>query len=237
MSDISKSTGRELAAMKEAGEEVLDCFRVLAKAGDNIVADLLRDQATFYEWDHYPKGDAYDHVTHSQYYYHAHPAEDRLGEHGHFHTFLRPKGMPTGMSPAPVPDYTPPPGDNDALSHLIAISMDKHGIPIGLFTTNRWVTGETWYRSADVSAMLDRFEMDLAWPSWPVNRWITGMLRLFRPQILELLQQRDVAVDAWQADHPERNVYEDRDFEITSRVSISVDEQVRATVSALEGQA
>ncbi|MCH7600783.1 MAG: hypothetical protein IH973_13595, partial [Myxococcales bacterium] len=35
------------------------------------------------EWDHYPKGDIYDHGSHSQYFYHAHPTELRGGEHGH----------------------------------------------------------------------------------------------------------------------------------------------------------
>ena len=99
--------------------------------------------------------------------------------------------MPSGISPAPLPDYAPPGDANDALSHLVAISMDKYGLPIKLFTTNRWVTGETWYRAPDVVAMLDRFEMDLAQPSWPVNRWLTAMVRLFRPQIASLLDERD----------------------------------------------
>ena len=86
-----------LEAMAEAAEVVVDCHRVLAKSGENMVSELLRGIETFYEWDHYPEGDIYDHETHSQYYYHAHPKEERPGEHGHFHTFLRPKGMPKGI--------------------------------------------------------------------------------------------------------------------------------------------
>ena len=49
----------------------------------------------------------------------------------------------------------------DKISHLVAISMDKWGLPIGLFTTNRWVTAENWYEAADVVAMLDCFDIDL----------------------------------------------------------------------------
>ena len=110
---------------------------MLAKTGDNIVGELIRGVETFYEWDHYPKGDVFDHETHSQFYYHAHPQELRVGEHGHFHTFVRPLGMPAGILPAPLPGLELPKGDNDALSHIIGISMGPQGVPIRLFATNR----------------------------------------------------------------------------------------------------
>jgi len=60
-----------------------------------------------------------------------------------------------------------------------------------------------------------------------VNRWLTGMLRLFRPQILELLQERDARVRAWKQEHPDRNTYEDRSLEVTSQLAIDVEAQVR----------
>ena len=43
--------------------------------------------------------------------------------------------------------------------------------------------------------MLDHFDMDLLYPSWPVNIWITSMMQLFRPQIQYLLTQRDTAIE------------------------------------------
>ena len=105
--------------------------------------------------------------------------------------------------------------------------MDRAGWPIGLFTTNRWVTGETWYAPHDISAMLDRFDLKVGKPSWPVNRWLSAMLILFRPQIEELLQQRDERISAWQREHAEvENVYEDRRLEVTSQLPISVEAQV-----------
>ncbi|MFQ5347114.1 MAG: hypothetical protein ACE5ED_04615 [Rhodothalassiaceae bacterium] len=231
--DFSDLSRERLEAMREAGERVRECCRVLAKTEDNVVGEVLRGQGTFYEWDHYPKGDVYDPETHAQYYYHAHPAELRGGEHGHFHCFLRPGGMPNGVRPAPLPDYTPPKDPDDALSHLVAISMDRAGFPIRLFTTNRWVTGEAWYRAADVTRMLDRFVIDLARPSWATNIWITAMLRLFRPQIEQLLHLRDRTVAAWQESHPDANVFEDRALEITSVMEISVDDQIAAVRRAL----
>ena len=222
-----------LAEMAAAGETIGECCRVLGRTTDNVVGELLRDQGTFYAWNHYPDGDVYDHHSHSQYYFHSHPSELRGGEHGHFHLFMRPKGMPAGIRPAPVPDLALPEGDNAALSHLVGISMDEFGVPIRLFTTNRWVTGEIWYAAADVERMLDCFVIDHVRPSWAVNRWVSAMIRLFRPQIVALIAARDHVVAAWQDGHLEGNVYEDRALEVTAQTEISVDDQRRAVEQAL----
>ena len=233
MVDLESLRRDELEAMAAAADEVLECYRMLRKTGDNIVGEVLRGHGTFYEWDHYPPGDVYDNETHAQYYYHTHPVEDRGGEHGHFHTFLRAKGMSKGVKPAPLPDYRPPKDRSELLSHLVAISMNRAGYPIRLFTTNRWVTGEVWYAADDVIRMLDRFQIDHARPSWPTNRWITNMLRLFRPDIVALVRERDDAVRRWTRRHPDENAYEDRRFEIASMAEISVEAQIEAVTAAL----
>ena len=222
----------ELESMLAAGEEILECYRVLKKAGLNIVGECLKDQGTFYEFDHYPKGDVYDDETHSQYYYHAHRSE--AGEHGHFHTFLRNKGMPAGIHCAKYDGDEVWPSGDEALSHLVAISMDRYGYPTNLFTANRWVTGETWYHGEDVIRMLDVFEMDHAYPSWPVNRWITAMMRLFRPTIEGLIRERDAALEAWQRRHPDKDIYEERELELTSITPISVETQITAIQAVLK---
>jgi hypothetical protein len=232
--DFDGLASEELEAMAMAGQQVVEVYRILAKTGDNVVGELLRGTDTFYEWDHYPKGDVYDRETHSQYYYHAHAADQRFpGEHGHFHTFLRPKGMPPGLAPADIPGRPVPEDPNDELSHLIAIAMTPAGFPFRLFTTNRWVTGESWYRAEDVIALLAFFNIDHARPSWPANRWITAMLALFKPQIVELVRARDRAVAAWAELHRERDVYEDRELEIASYMEIDVEAQIRAVSQAL----
>jgi len=56
----------QMEAMAAAGEEVVEIHRLLAKTGDNVVGELLKHHGTFYEWDHYPPGDVYDHETHGQ---------------------------------------------------------------------------------------------------------------------------------------------------------------------------
>ncbi len=205
--------------MWSAGEQVLNCYRVLAKSSDNIVGEILKGQGTFYEMDHYPPGDIYDPETHCQYYYHAH----RGGEHGHFHTFLRSEGMVQGMKPIEGQshqDYMDQ--RDDKLTHLIAISMDPQGFPISLFTTNRWVTAENWYNATDVITALERFEMDLAPPSWPVNIWMTNLVRLYAPIIRQLIIERDEVIANWAEKYPERDVFEDRELEVTSEIPINV---------------
>ena len=222
----------EIDAMVEAGKEVFEIHRLLTKTGNNVVGELIKSHETFYEWDHYPPGDVYDRESHSQFYYHAHAFAERFEEeHGHFHTFVRPKGMPAGMKPAKVPDFKMPDDPDDALSHLIAIAMTKEGLPYRLFSTNRWVTGEVWHSAEDVCQLIDLFEIDHTQPSWPVNRWVTAMFRLFKPQMVQLLHARDATVAAWQVQHPDRNVYEDRDLEVTSYLDVSLEDQVRAVAA------
>jgi len=222
--------GRDrLRVMAAAGADVVECERVLDKAGTNVVGELLPADGTFYEFDHCPPGDIYDSDTGSQYYYHSH----RSGEHGHFHTFLRAAGMPGGLAPAPQSAVPEMADRDDTISHLIAISMDNAGAPIALFTTNRWLTGENWYKAADVEAMLERFDIDHAQMSWPTNIWIGAMLRLFRPQIVDLLQQRDLAVADQVAVRVGADLFEDRDVDVLSYRAISVADQIQAIDAAL----
>jgi hypothetical protein len=221
-----------LAAMLRAGEDILECYRVLYRANLNIVGEVLRGQGTFREYDHYPADDVYDAETHAQYYYHAH--RGLPGEHGHFHTYLRAGGMPRQAAPADSPHNEPWPEGDEALAHLVAISMDAHGYPIGLFAPNRWVAGDTWYRARDVIEMLPRFRIDHAWPSWPVNRWISAMLVLFGPHIEELLRARDRSLEAWRERSPGVDVLESRELEILAQIPISVDgtvEELRRLLS------
>ena len=227
--DFSNLPRDRLETMRRAGAEVLECHRVLRKGGLNLVGEVLREQGTFYKTNHYPKGDVYDRESHSKYYYHAH----RENEHGHFHTFLRGKGMPEDATPAPEAAERDWPSGEKALAHIVAISMDKKGQPLGLFMTNRWVTGETWFPADQVAAMMNRFAIDHAYPSWPVNRWITAMLRLYRPQIEMLLAERDAALEARRAAHPGRDVFEDRDFEVLAQCPIDLKAQIGAVADAL----
>lgn len=198
-----------MATRLAAGRDALLWERVLAKSGANIVGEVLAHQGTFYEWNHYPAGDVFDPDSGSQWYYHAHPKEQRPGEHGHFHTFRR---------------------DGERIVHLVAVSADRGGHAIQLFTTNRWVTGESWAPAGEAAALLEGFDVVLARPSWPVNRWLVSLLRFHALVVRELLVARDAAIADWRRQHPDTDVFEDRGLEVTSRREIDL----IADVAALE---
>ncbi|MDP6690307.1 MAG: hypothetical protein QF384_12490 [Alphaproteobacteria bacterium] len=122
---------------------------------------------------------------------------------------------------------------DDIICHLIAISMDQRGYPTHLFTTNHWVTGEHWYGADDVTELLDSFVIDHTFPSWAVNRWITAMVALYQPQIAKLLTERDATIQEW-ADSHDGDVLEDRDLDLTSKISLDIPHQIKQINKALK---
>jgi len=91
--------------------------------------------------------------------------------------------------------------------------MNRAGLPIALFTTNQWVTGETLYCARNTIRLLDRFAIDHVQPCLATNRWITAMLVLFRPQIEGLLLHPDHVLAKWDRTHPGRSVLDDEDLD------------------------
>ena len=208
------------ALMKQGAAEVKESYRLLKKAGLNIVGEVIKGQGTFYEMDHYPKDDVYDNESFSQYYYHSHRNLEE--EHGHFHTFLRAKGFAAELKPMNGFKMSQPwPEQEDSVSHFVGIAMDGFGFPIGLFSTNRWVTDETWFAGPDVITMLDRFQIDHAHPNLVVNLWLTGLLKLYRPHIEALLLHRDKVIEGWAQKYAERDVLEDRELEVIGYYPVS----------------
>ncbi|WP_082117188.1 DUF6969 family protein [Sedimenticola thiotaurini] len=224
----------EIKTMLHAGDEVRSCMGALERVGLNLVGEMLKGQGDFVELEHYPRDDVFDNETFGQYYYHAHRSD--IQEHGHFHTFLRTGGRAWPAEPLDYPLTSEPwPQGQDAIAHLAGISMDAWGRPIGLFAANRWVTGETWYSARDVIEMLPQFAIEHAWPSWPVNRWISAMLRLFRPHIQALLLHRDQMMEYWQQRHPGQDVLEDRNLELTGYLPISIDHWIASLEQVQRG--
>lgn len=248
--DVLRVSRGDIEQMTSAAAVIHDCRRELSQRNTNLLSELLAGSTAFTEWRHYPEGEAYDPNSHSQFFFHAHPGKLQTAtERGHFHTFLRAEGMPIGVAPLLLPEFavpdvpTLPPqapplkrGTRDEVSHLIAIAVDVRGEPVRLFTTNRWVTGETWYPGGDVVQMLDRFEIAEHDPAGVANRWISAMLRLFRPQISSLLHARDQNVMSWRRRH-RTQVFEDPLLEVTSSLDIDLDAQLAFVERVRSGRA
>jgi hypothetical protein len=234
--DAAALSPEMLSRMATAAETVVDCMRELHESGSNLVVESLRGREEFVEWEHCPHDDVRDADTHAQFFLHAHAPDDQdRPDYAHFHTFMGAAGMPPGVRPAKLDGSgSRSAEDSAAMSHLVVISMTPTGMPERLFTTNRWVTAETWYRAPDVIAMLDGFAVG---GRRPLDRWITSMMVLFRPQIERLLHERDAAVDRWRAAHPDSDVFEDRRLEITSSMDISLEAHIAWLDARLEGGA
>lgn len=223
----------EKEAMLESLMVMNECQRVLSKTKHSIVTEILRSTDKFEYWSHVPPKDVLDGFSGSQYYYHAHPESTEKsativhdGEHGHFHTFMRLSGIEDNEKPFDAIDYDADKDDpKKHTAHIIGIAMDKTGQITGLFTTNRWVTGEVWYKAEDVISMASRYEVDHAQPSWPVNMWVSQCFAAFQPAIKQLLLQRDKTIDLWcdkHADDENYNVFEDRRLEVLSYCPINL---------------
>jgi hypothetical protein len=209
---------RRLRVMRAAGDEILDAYGALARGRTNLLLDFMRGMGPFVASAPYPPETVVDTAARFSYLYHSH----RDGEHGHFHTYLL---HGEGAPPTPHQPY----------AHVVAIEMDDTGIPTKLFTTNRWVTGETLAPARTVIAALDEMGVDHAWPSWLTNRWMTAMLRLFRPQIEALLLERDAALARHRAAAAtDVDCLEDRSFEVCSSIAVSIDAQLADVDRALD---
>ncbi|WP_295532237.1 hypothetical protein [uncultured Thioclava sp.] len=228
-----------LEEMHDAAETVIECETVLRKSGMSVLSEVLRDQGTFTTWERYPKGDIFDPETHCQYFYHAHAADEMLSsENGHFHLFVRPDALGLNLTPWDLPGARIPadaPDDTGArFAHFGAISVNAKGTPLRIFTTNRWVTDETFYRASDMIRLLDHFAIELAHPNWAVNLWLSAMVSLYRPQFEALLEARDSRIQAWLDSHPDSAVLEDRGLQNISELAIDTHAQIAAIEAELD---
>lgn len=220
----------ERLALYQAAAEATQCYRRLADRGINPITAAVAAAERVEEWAHFPPGDVVDPTTHSQYYYHAHSADERVaGEHGHFHTFVRAQALFPELKP-----ISPASGSEAGnIAHIVGISTDASGRLIRLFTTNRWVTDEAWYQADAVIGMLDRFDLTPDGPLHDLNRWVSAIVRMFRPQIIDLIRARDATIEAFRRAYPDRDVYEDRELRVTSERSVDFLEQICAIESAI----
>lgn len=229
--DVEHLTADELAGMLGAAHEIHECERALRNGGLTLLDELLRGGARFRERATYPTHGVFDRVSCARYFYHVHSGLP--GEHGHFHTYLRTdciapeSAAGSGAAAGVSPDGDPP------FAHLVAISMDPLGHPIGLVAPNRWATGETWRSGSALAPLVPYFRIDHAYPSWPVNRWLSAMFVLFRPHLVALLHARDAAVARWRALWPDTDVLERRDLPVAAWMPIDVLAAAAAAQSAL----
>jgi Domain of unknown function (DUF6969) len=207
---------------QRAADIVTQCYQTLGES--NVVRELFTAQEEVFFWQHYPTGDVKDNRHHSQYFYHAHPSKDmdRVPEHGHFHIFSKQPRVAKGERYIVASDkFLKSDGRQDNLTHLVAIAMNELGRPTALFTVNYWVVLGLWYPAETLIPLLDDFVVDIPKSLLATtNTWVSSMVKLFKPYIIELLLKRDEVIHAHQQVNSQCDVYYDKQLEVTSVLSL-----------------
>jgi hypothetical protein len=145
---------------------------------------------------HYPEDDWRDQLSGGQVYYHCHrPGE----EHGHLHLFM-------------------PAEPGAELTHLLAIGLDPRGLPLSLFTVNRWVANDAWLPAPASYPLVKRFSLAASEADPHTSSWLEQFLRFYALSIQSLLLERDRALENREGSLEQ--ALEDRDLEIPSQLAI-----------------
>lgn len=224
-SEFSAISDQRLRDMLLAAEEVNRWQDILSKTQDTPLTELLRGVERLSYYDAYPSETVEDLETGCQYYFHAH--EDRPQEYGHFHTYVMAHAIPEAVQAIEPATHGEHENPNHTHCHLVGVSVDTTGQPRELFTINHWSAREAVYSKHDLEQILDAFEIGHAVPSYPVNRWVTALLKLFRPQILEAFSQREEMLEKLDGENPETPSSANEEIDVTSRIAVSVDDQTR----------
>jgi hypothetical protein len=191
--------------------QLFDCIQDMGVQRSNPVLELLRDIPVFEQGKKYPQPALAFGQDDWRGYYHSHlMAGAEVTEHGHFHLFTR-----TGQGWA----------------HLAALAMDQQGQPLRWVMTNRWVTGGEWRDRNSLLSAIDTLvpgeEPDV------LRRWLASVLKLYRPELGNLLDARDARIAGLLQGHSRDEVLDDRArYELAS---VPIDLTARLT-SALAGE-
>ncbi len=206
---------RQRTRARAAADSLLDCLRGFVDAGRVPLAAAVGEHTSPQTWRQYQSNQAGaldDRPGLLHYYYHAHTTPGSLAqEHGHFHLFAQ-----LGADAQGINRYT----------HLVAIGVDARGLPLRLFTTNRWVTDETWLPADRLIALGEKIAQAQAPDDGPIERWLHAQLGVFAPQIAGLLRHRDRRMATRQRSGRRPGLLEDRRMHVISECLVSVEQQL-----------
>ena len=204
MTEAEQTTG--------AVESLVACLLDMAEVETNPVLQVINPEIPLQENKKYPADLLQFNQLGWRAYYHCHPASRAgnhrfKGEHGHFHIFVR------------LDDQENEP---ERWSHLVALAMDNMGQPLGWFTVNDWVTGETWVDSDMLSAYLKSIPYDNTSITKLVERWLLSLLAVSWDEINNVLMERDKALKQKQLNIDELTVKQDKGIYLLSERPINL---------------
>lgn len=162
----------------------VDAFAAATSACGSLLQSWVQGEAVV-AYEHYPPADVIDLRSGTQFYYHAHRTQGE--EHGHLHLFWH----ATATGRRSWPRRGRPRWTRSAPSHMLALALDARGLPVKLFTTNRWVTEGHWFDAARTLACVDRCRPGPVSGHEHSCAWLGHFLSMYRPVIADLLARRD----------------------------------------------
>lgn len=192
-----------------AADSLLSCLLEMADAETNPVLQIINPELPLEENKKYPADLLQFNQTGWRAYYHCHPAtragNHRFeGEHGHFHIFVRSQNAP------------------EEWSHLVALAMDNMGQPMGWFTVNHWVTGETWQDAEILINQLKYIPFDRQ--TTLIERWILSLIDLNKDKIADILAVRDKLIKEQQATDLSQDIKQDKGLYLLSETVLNVED-------------
>ncbi|MGH8211403.1 MAG: DUF6969 family protein [Steroidobacteraceae bacterium] len=205
---------------------IVRVYQTLAKNGEHLLSPLLEGKPPR-QWAHYPDDDAIDGRHRFQWYYHSHSPADRpdSSEHGHIHLFARTDAKRTPLDAEAESAFLKRLGSEDSESktrHLLAIGLSPVGIPISLFTVNRWVTGDQLLSATGSLRLLQSLSLDTGHRL--IDRLIGSLIYLYRPQLKALFRKRDTCLFARARSGP--STLDDESLELLSETRVDLDRAV-----------
>ncbi|QWE05265.1 hypothetical protein [Polynucleobacter sp. JS-JIR-II-50] len=197
-----------------AAQELANIQMRYADTGRTLNEAALGGARDFMEWQHYPNNDLADEQSGYEFYYHAHSADEMpREEHGHFHVIKR---------------------ESNTFHHLIAIALNQRGLPVRLFTTNQWVTGEEMAESKLAIKSLEEFRMVVKGRMAPVAKWVGALIQLFAVEIDELILGRDQKIAQLAANRGDRElVLNSRKHHVLTECKIDLMERLSEHLSVV----
>lgn len=181
----------------------------MAEAETNPVLQVIDINSPIEENKKYPSELLQFNNTGWRAYYHCHPASRTgnhcfQGEHGHFHIFVRTQNKP------------------EKWSHIVALAMDNMGQPLGWFTVNQWVTGESWSKADDLVKFSSKIPFEKQ--NNLVEQWLLSLLSLSHKKVSRILYKRDELIDIKRNDSKGMDVKEDREIYLLTEVAMNIKE-------------
>lgn len=210
--------------MRRAGLRLLDTYADLARTNKHLLSDVLSGQMPV-QWAHYPMDDAIDEKSGYQWFYHTHGTEDRRVDHahGHIHLFAKRSLWSRRLQSKHEKAFQMLCGSTPLLAntcHLLAIGFDAKGLPVSLFTVNRWVTGDALLSRQLTLNLLQKMQINSGYLH--VDAVITSVIQLCFDEITALMTMRDKSLADCKAPDP----LNEQQLEILSETQIDLDEKM-----------